>query len=256
MNATPATHNATRPMHEVGEEARFETDFYAYLTQPENASRYSPTVAYATERYGTTDCHILDLGCGSAPLAMLLPSGVKYTGVDHSEGAIRRCKTAFPQHRFLQADVENAIRSLAQARERFQLVILCGVLSHMVDKNDLSQKDDGHIVRECLSSLLTDDGCLSIVVGVPFRDDPRFGLYRQAEWKQAIVDRALSGLQVRRVAQALTVQVGLEQKIRAQKVMPDWFIRAPGDASGNRHTGEYIGALTVMVENRETQERV
>lgn len=74
------------------------------------------------------DPSVLDLGCGTAEYAELFPTA-RYLGVDIHPGYIEFAKKRMPKHRFVVADV----RTWTGADERFDLVMINGVLHHLDD---------------------------------------------------------------------------------------------------------------------------
>lgn len=238
--------NADAPKHDINEEGRYVTDFYAYLDQPENASRYTPTLDWIQRKRNTEPFSLLDIGCGHGQLRRVAPHQCRYVGIDHSEHAIERCRRTFPEAEFHCADVRQACDLWGPEGRRFDLVVLAGMINHMVDKETLAARSDREVIAACVERLVVPDGWLSLIVGVPYRTDPAYGLYAQAAWKHGKLLEAVGDLPLHLEALILTAQIGLEEKIRRQHQKPDWFIETPADATPNRHTGEFIGALTAI----------
>jgi SAM-dependent methyltransferase len=234
------------PMHEVGEEDRYVSDFYAYLDQPENQTRYTPTLDWIARELNGRPFSVLDVGCGHGQLRRVAPPDCAYVGIDHAAHAIERCRDLFPTDEFHCVDVHRAADIWGPDARRFDVVVLAGMINHMVDKDTLETRSDRAVVATCLERLAAPGGWISLIVGVPYRSDPAYGLYPQAAWKHGKLFEAVDGLPLRLEALALTAQVGLEDKIRRQRQRPDWFIDAPDRATPNRHTGEFIGALTAV----------
>jgi SAM-dependent methyltransferase len=237
--------NHDMPMHEIDEDGRYTSDFYAYLEQPENDTRYTPTLDWLTRWYGDTRFSLLDVGCGHGQLGRLAPDRCDYVGIDHSMPAIDRCRALYPHRDFLCADVLD-FAGTGNDDRRFDAVVLAGMINHMVDKDTLATKSDRRILSAYIESVAKPGGFVSIIVGVPYRSDPEYGLFPQAAWKHGKIADAVEGLPLAPVALSLTVQLGLENKIRQQRQRPDWFIERPEDATSNRHTGEFIASLTAL----------
>ena len=238
------------PMHEVDEESRYISDFYAYLEQPENETRYAPTLDWLSRRFGETRFSLLDVGCGHGQLRRFAPPTCDYVGIDHSVHAIDRCRGLFPDEEFHHLDVQEAIGLWGPEGRRFDAVVFAGMINHMVDKDTLETKSDRRIMSAYIERLSKPGGYLSLIVGVPYRSDPEYGFYPQAAWKHDKIDEATAGLPLDLAALTLTAQLGLEERIRQQRQRPDWFIERPEDATPNRHTGAYIGALTALFRIR------
>jgi SAM-dependent methyltransferase len=232
--------------HAVAEEVRFETDFYRYLELPENASRYTPACDYLSRRF-RQPFRLLDLGCGTGILARYLDGTINYLGVDHSAAAIETARAAQPSANFVCADIVEQVTALRRAGETFHAVVLCGVLFHCVEKESLQRKSDSELVDRCLHSIIKPGGCVVIIAPFAYRDDPEYSLFEQARWKLAAVQETISELDARIEHLNMTLQIGLEEHIGRQTMVPDWFLPARGSQSANRFSGHYLGSWTLIM---------
>lgn len=229
-----------------GEEERYEDDYYAYLKAEENETRFTVLIGSLIRRFDEGPFSLVDIGCGQGQLINYLPSQCRYTGVDHSHLAIAECNRLYPQHHFICAGVEKLARDAGG--EGFDVVVLSGMFGHIVDKDSLESHSDREILTTVHASLLTTRGVLGLIVPFTYRDDPAFALGVQADWKLGLVMSELANMADRLAFLNVSVQLGLERRIRAQRRRPDWFIDDPALASDNRYTGTYLAALTLIFE--------
>jgi len=103
---------------------------------------------------------VLDLGCGTAEYAELFDP-TRYLGVDIHPGYVAYAQRRMPAHRFVVADV----RSWAGEPDRFDLVMINGVLHHLDDAS----------VQEFLRTakrLIAPGGTLLVIEDVDLADPP------------------------------------------------------------------------------------
>jgi trans-aconitate methyltransferase len=103
------------PERKISEEERFQSDYFSYFEQPENATRYTPAVHFIEEAFKERSYSLLDLGCGNGALLKYLPSRCEYMGVDHSEYAVKYCLDLYPNKTFVCQDLSIFLRNLATA---------------------------------------------------------------------------------------------------------------------------------------------
>ena len=235
--------------HAIGEEARFDTDFYDYLASPENATRYTPAADYLYRRYRDSPYSLLDVGCGNAAFAQHALGAIRYVGIDHSQSAISDCAAAYPEHSFICDDAVAGLENLARERRRFDAVLMCGFLFHVVDKSSLAKKSDADPLRFALQNVLEPDGVLIVIAPFAFRDNETYSLLEQAAWKLATVESVLEDLPVRRVHQVLAVQFGVEHHVASQAQTPDWFVPPEDESCENRYSGHYLASWTLVLTN-------
>lgn len=230
------------PNHTVSEEERFNSDFYSYLEQPENMTRYTLSLDFL-DRCFNKKYDVLDVGCGNAAIAKYVSNKCMYEGVDHSRSAIDYCKSLYPVYNFYTDDIENFIKN---SNKRYDVIIMCGFLFHTVDKEDLTKKNDEVIVLTCIKNLLKEDGYFVIIAPFSFRSNEKYSMIKQAEWKLKSVENNVSFLKKVPVFQGISIQHGIEKKVRNQKMIPDWFLSDPNDNLNNRFSGTYLAAWTLI----------
>jgi SAM-dependent methyltransferase len=221
------------PERKTSEEERFQDDYYSYFESPENATRYTPSVWFLDEVFKQRSFSLLDLGCGNGALNKYLPERCDYLGIDHSEAAIEYCSKLYPNKKFFAKDLWVALPELASENKKFDAVVLAGLLFHNVDKETLEQKDD----RE---------GYLVIIVPFAYGDHPSHNLYARAGWLQNLVEKLLETAKAKIVYENISLQVGLDKKIRQQKTTPDWFVPDSTADYSNKYAGTYMATWTFI----------
>lgn len=234
------------PERKTSEEGRFEDDYYSYLELPENATRYIPVVYFLDEAFKQQSFSLLDLGCGNGALAKHLPNSCDYLGVDHSELAIERCLELYPNKKFICQDLSGLMPKLASENQKFDAVVLSGLLFHSTDKESLEKKDDQEIIQFCLDNIISDKGYLVIIVPFAYGDHPSHNLFVRAEWLQKSVESMLEIAKAKVVYENISLQIGLDAKIRQQKSIPDWFIPDSSTDYDNKYAGTYMASWTFL----------
>jgi SAM-dependent methyltransferase len=234
------------PDRKTSEEERFEDDYYSYFESPENATRYTPSVWFLDETFKQQPFSLLDLGCGNGALNKYLPERCDYLGVDHSEAAIQSCLKLYPTRKFVAKDLWVALPELASENKKFDAVVLAGLLFHNVDKETLEQKDDQELVQFCLDKLISDKGYLVIIVPFAYGDHPSHNLYARAEWLQKLVEQLLETAKAKIVNENISLQIGLDKKVRQQKTTPDWFVPDSTADYSNKYAGTYMATWTFI----------
>ncbi|MFB2894025.1 trans-aconitate 2-methyltransferase [Aerosakkonemataceae cyanobacterium BLCC-F50] len=234
------------PDRNTSEEERFQDDYYSYFESPENATRYTPSVWFLNEVFKQSPFSLLDLGCGNGALNKYLPARCNYLGIDHSEAAIHYCTKLYPNQKFIAKDLSLALPELATENQKFDAVVLAGLLFHNVDKETLEQKDDRELVQFCLHKLISDRGYLVIIVPFAYGDRPSQNLYARAEWLQNLVEELLETAKATIVYENISLQIGLDKKIRQQKKTPDWFVSDSTADYSNKYAGTYMATWTFI----------
>lgn len=247
MQTRGVSMNTNLPNHLISEEERFSTDFYNYLSTPENASRYTPSIDFLSRKYGNRQIRIWDIGCGNAAFAKYLPEHYRYIGIDHSEVAILHCRKFFPQYEFIVSDLNKILHSTDESGDRPDVIILCGLLFHSVSKNTLDKKNDREIVDLCLETLST-DGHLIIIAPFAYSDIEGYRTIDQAKWKLSEVEKIITGCKAKTVWQSMTMQIGVDARVREQQMQPDWFLPANRGDCANRYSGTYLGSWTIILQ--------
>ncbi len=237
------------PERKTSEEGRFEDDYYSYFELPESATRYTPVAYFLNEAIKQGTFSLLDLGCGNGALSKYLPERCDYLGVDHSELAIERCLKLYPNRKFLCQDLSVALPKLAEQNQKFDAVVLAGLLFHTVDKESLEKKDDQELIQFCLDNLLSDKGYLVIIVPFAYGDHPSHNLFVRAEWLQKSVEEMLKTAKAKLVYENIALQIGLEKKIQQQKSIPDWFVADSSTDYSNKYAGTYMASWTFVASH-------
>lgn len=234
------------PQRKMSEEERFQSDYFSYFEQPENATRYTPAVQFIEAAFQESSYSMLDLGCGNGALLKYLSSRCHYVGIDHSEFAVQYCLDHYPEKTFVCQDVSQFLPELAAKNERFDAVILSGMIYHTVDKESQQHKDEQEIIQFCLDKVVSDRGYLVIIVGFNYGDHPDHSLFVRAEWLLTLVEQLLKTTNATIVYENMSLQIGLEKKIAQQKVIPDWFVSDSFADYSSKFAGTYMASWTVI----------
>ncbi|URD47624.1 trans-aconitate 2-methyltransferase [Chroococcidiopsis sp. CCNUC1] len=234
------------PDRKTSEEERFQDDYYSYFEAPENATRYAPSAWFLNEAFQQQSFSVLDLGCGNAALSQYLPERCEYVGVDHSEAAIEQCLSLYPNKQFIAKDLSILLPELASENKKFDAVVLAGLLFHNVDKETLEKKDDRELIQFCLSQLTSEKGYLVIIVPFAYGNHPSHNLFVRAEWLQKLVEDMLNAAKAKIVYENISLQIGLDERVRQQKQIPDWFVPDSNADYANNYAGTYMAAWTFI----------
>lgn len=236
------------PDRKLSEEERFQSDYFSYFEQPENASRYTPTVHFLEDAFKEKSFSLLDLGCGNGALLKYLPSQCDYVGLDHSQYAIKFCSDLYPNRTFICQDISAFLRDIAAENKKFDAVVLSGMIFHTVDKESEQHKDEREIIQFCLDKVISDRGYLVIIVGFNYGDRPSHTLFERAEWLHKLVEEMLQTANANIVCENMSLQIGLDKKIRQQKVIPDWFVSDSSTDYSSKFAGTYVATWTFIAK--------
>jgi SAM-dependent methyltransferase len=102
---------------------------------------------------------VLDIGCGSGFYTGFWQArGVRdYVGLDISSRTIDRLANAYPEYRFVHADITEVLPETLSDRGSFDVITVFDVLYHIIDK----RRFESAIAN--FGELLTDDGRLFIM---------------------------------------------------------------------------------------------
>lgn len=234
------------PDRYTSEEERFQDDYYSYLESPENTPRYKPTVCFLNDAFPENSFSLLDLGCGNAALCKYLPERCDYTGIDHSDLAIKHCLKLFPQRKFIAEDLSQILPKMVENNQKFDAIVLAGLLFHSTDKDTLEKKDDQEIVQFCLQNLVSDNGYLVIVVPFAYGNHPSHTLYARGEYLQKSVEAMVEKAGGNMAYENISLLTGLDKKIKQQKTTPDWFVEDSNADYPNLYAGTYMATWTFI----------
>ncbi|MGB6298619.1 MAG: class I SAM-dependent methyltransferase [Rivularia sp. (in: cyanobacteria)] len=236
----------TLPDRNTSEEERFQDDYYSYLESPENTPRYKPTVCFLNDAFAEESFSLLDLGCGNAALCKYLPERCDYLGIDHSDLAIERCLKLFPQNKFVAADLSVKLPQMVEENQKFDAIVMAGLLFHSFDKNTLEKKDDEEIIEFCLQKLVSDRGYLVIIVPFAYGNHPNHTLFARAELLQNSVKSMVGKAGGNMVYENISLLTGLDERVRGQKTTPDWFVADSNADYANLYAGTYMATWTFI----------
>ncbi len=234
------------PERVTSEEERFQDDYYSYFESPENVTRYTPTSGFLSNAFPENSFSLLDLGCGNGALSKYLPARCDYLGVDHSELAIEQCLKLHPNRKFVAKDLSLFMSELVEEKKKFDAVVLAGLLFHSVNKETQEKKDDQEIIQFCLNKILNNKGYLVLIVPFCYGDHPSHSLFVRAEWLQKSVEKMLEIANAKIVHENISLQIGLERKVRQQKVIPDWFVSDSSADYPSIFVGTYMASWTFI----------
>ena len=234
------------PKRKISEEERFQSDYFSYFKQPENATRYTPAVYFIEEAFKERSYSLLDLGCGNGALLKYLPSRCEYVGVDRSEYAIKYCLDLYSNNTFVCQDLSEFLRKLATENKKFDAVMLCGMIYHTVDKESEQHKNEQEIIQFSLDKIVTDKGYPIVIVGLNYGDRPDRSLFVRAEWIHKLVGKMLKTAKANIVYDNLSLQMGLEKKLGQQKAIPDWFVQDSSADYSSKFDGTYMASWTFI----------
>ncbi len=123
---------------------------------------------------------ILDIGCSWTSLPDRVAELTSYTGVDTNLEALTYCRKKYPQHQFLQCDLDT--EELNPGRTGFTVIVMAAVIEHLRYPEQLLRR---------LHPLLAPTGHLLITTPSPLGDKVhqiggRIGLFYSEETVQHI----------------------------------------------------------------------
>jgi 2-polyprenyl-3-methyl-5-hydroxy-6-metoxy-1,4-benzoquinol methylase len=150
--------------------------------------------------------HILDIGCGHAYLADLVPHREDYVGVDINPALLVYGEQRYPQYRFYTTDLETQALPPEVAHQRFDTISLIALLEHL--------SKPAHILNQ-LAALLGPQGRVVATTPTPLghrvhRLGAQLGLfYREAAEDHKCV---LDGAALKQLFQAAGLRVARYQQ--------------------------------------------
>ncbi|MEH2291468.1 class I SAM-dependent methyltransferase [Nostoc sp.] len=234
------------PERATSEEERFQDDYYSYFESTENVTRYTPTGGFLSNAFPENSFSLLDLGCGNGALSKYLPTRCDYLGVDHSELAIEQCLKLYPNRKFVTKDLSLFLAELVEKNQKFDAVVLAGLLFHSINKETQEKKDDQEIIQFCLNKILNDKGYLVLIVPFCYGDHPSHSLFVRAEWLQKSIEEMLEIANAKIAHENISLQIGLDKRVREQKAIPDWFVSDSNADYPSIFVGTYMASWTFI----------
>jgi len=238
------------PERKTSEEERFQDDYYSYFESVENTTRYTPAASFLDNIFKEQSFSVLDLGCGNAALNKYLPARCDYLGVDHSELAIEQCLKLYPDKKFVTKDLSPFLSELVESNQKFDAVVMAGLLFHSVNKETLDKKDDQEIIDFCVNKILSDQGYLVIIVPFCYGNHPSHNLFVRAEWLQKLVEEMLETAEAKIVHENISLQIDLDKRVREQKALPDWFVSDSYADYSSIFVGTYMASWTFIASSK------
>lgn len=228
------------------DENKHKSDYFSYLDSPLNDSRYLPSTTIL-EAILPTKARVLDAGCGRASICRHVPSSWAYLGVDHSPTAITYCLNKYRGKRFICCDLVEFLQN-ALLKEPYDCIILCGILSHVVQGSEQTLIENEKIVAMC-EAVLKPGGVLALLL--PFAHNDEFlghRFFEKANWKYELADKATAKtLRLKRTHRIVTDQVGVEKVISSQEMLPEWWV-SKDTCPTSQYCGTYLGTLTLLYQ--------
>lgn len=85
-----------------------------------------------------------------------------------------------------------------------------------------------------------------IIVPFAYGDHPSHSLFVRAEWLQKSVEEMLETAKAKIVYENISLQIGLDKKVRQQKSTPDWFVADSTADYSNKYAGTYMASWTFI----------
>ena len=130
----------------------------------------------AVQRYLKGD--VLDIGCGPAIVARWLDSSQRYVGVEMEPESMTHLRSKFPQHTFIQRDVDTETLSLGNSQ--FDTVLMVAVIEHLSTPDRLI-KDARNYMKPNSRLVITTPTALGTTI---HRVGARLGLFAH----EAVID--------------------------------------------------------------------
>jgi SAM-dependent methyltransferase len=88
---------------------------------------------------------ILDVGCGSGALSMLVPAD-RYLGVERDEASLQQARLKFPNHQF--------VSKIPESSEKFDSIVSLAVIEHVSDPAQFLRELAGSLIDNPASRLI------------------------------------------------------------------------------------------------------
>ncbi|PER10586.1 class I SAM-dependent methyltransferase [Bacillus cereus] len=230
------------------EEKKFQTDYFSYLEQIENSTRYTIAIDYLNRIYKNTSFDLLDLGCGNGILSKYIDSNTQYIGLDHNKYAIEYANSRYKDSnkKFIQG---NNVDFLEKETKEYDAIVLCGILYHVIDINSNEKYNDVHFLESCLKRLKK-NGYLIVIAPFAYTRG-EYDFLKQANWKydstMEIISK-LDSLKEKVVFENIAKQLKIENYISQQDIKPEWFIEEDSTIPTSRFHGKYLGSWTIIIK--------
>ncbi len=214
----------------MNQEEKYQNDYFNYLCEPENASRYQLLLDQIRQFSPVKPIRLFDIGCGNGALAKYVDSEFLYHGFDHNPLAIASAKSKPWSNNNSQFEVSNILQWAHQTTEADQKAdvlvfssILGGVRLSTKQENILIPPQEQDLILNCIENHLKPHGLISVVT--TFRYDPNDpgSLFSFATTNRKQLNGRLPLFKLSTLTETILPMPDLNKAVKRQKNKPRWF---------------------------------
>lgn len=231
------------------EKLKFKNDYFSYLEQNENSTRYTVGLDFINRVYNDpNNIEILDLGCGNGILSKYVYNNMSYTGIDHNTDAISYANMKYRKSNanFENYDNMSYINKVLQQNKKYDAIFMSEILFHNINIETLESYNDKNFLKICSDEILKEHGKIVIIAPFAYMNEDNY--WDKLKWKynsvMNIIDRSLYNI----IFESVCKQIGLEKKILEQSKIPDWFESNENVIPQNKFNGKFLGSITIIIE--------